>query len=496
MRTARPDPFERKRLRLISGGKPRILDICGGAGGFSLGFMKAGFEPLGAIETDPIAAATYATNLHRHASPERQKILAVPRDLLAMTPGQVTTALGLGPAKDAVDVILAGLPCQAFARIGRPKLGSLADDPAAYRTDPRAGLYRRFLKYVRTLKPLSVVLENVPDILNHGGHNVPEEISRSLEEWGYICRYTLLNAASYGVPQLRERLFLIAHHKTVGVIPSFPAATHRVEFPRGYSGVRFFALKHVDRNNSHYMAAPVPAGGVPAVTVSDALRDMAPVVRKKWSPKDSLPDRRISGTAAYTESATAYGLAMRQWEGFATEAQVSAHVVRHTPRDYPHFSAMIYGEQYPEMYRRALKRFEQLLGRRCRAGKELRPETQAWLAAKASIVPPYDPDKFPNKWRKLEPDKPSCTLTAHLGKEPYSHIHYDSAQARTISVREAARLQSFPDGFIFQGSMNSAFRQVGNAVPPLLAFAIALEIARALRVMTESAATSYREAAE
>ncbi len=81
-----------------------------------------------------------------------------------MTPARLMKALDLGPVADTVDVVLAGLPCQAFARIGRPKLGSLADDPAA-RTDPRAGLYRRFLKYVRALKPLCVVLENVPDIL-------------------------------------------------------------------------------------------------------------------------------------------------------------------------------------------------------------------------------------------------------------------------------------------------------------------------------------------
>jgi DNA (cytosine-5)-methyltransferase 1 len=62
---------------------------------------------------------------------------------------------------------------------------------------------------------------------------------------------------------------------------------------------------------------------------------------------------------------------------------------------------------------------------------------------------------------------------AHLGKDSYSHIHYDSGQARTISIREAARLQSFPDGFEFCGTMNPAFRQVGNAVPPLLAFRMA-----------------------
>ena len=59
-------PFERKRQRLTAGSKPRVLDICGGAGGFSLGFMKAGFELLGAVENDPVAAATYAANLHAH----------------------------------------------------------------------------------------------------------------------------------------------------------------------------------------------------------------------------------------------------------------------------------------------------------------------------------------------------------------------------------------------------------------------------------------------
>ena len=202
--------------------------------------MKAGFELHGAIESDPIAAATYAANLHKDATEGQRQKFAEPRDLLTVSPRRLNKALGLGPVADAVDVVLAGLPCQAFARIGRPKLGSLADDPAAYRTDPRAGLYRRFLKYVDHLKPLCVVLENVPDILNHGGHNVPEEISRSLDKWGYVCRYTLLNAACYGVPQLRERLFLIAYHKTVGVMPSISGRdTPRRVSSRLYRGSLF-----------------------------------------------------------------------------------------------------------------------------------------------------------------------------------------------------------------------------------------------------------------
>jgi DNA (cytosine-5)-methyltransferase 1 len=171
-----------------------------------------------------------------------------------------------------VDVILAGLPCQAFARIGRSKLGSVADDPDAYRTDPRAGLYRRFLTYVRSFQPLAIVLENVPDILNHGGHNVPEEICRKLENWNYKCEYTLLNAANYGVPQLRERLFLIAIHKAAARAPAFPKPTHSFDIPPGYASSRQFALKHVDLADSHYVAPPAVATKLPpAVSVREAL---------------------------------------------------------------------------------------------------------------------------------------------------------------------------------------------------------------------------------
>jgi DNA (cytosine-5)-methyltransferase 1 len=82
----------------------------------------------------------------------------------------------------------------------------------------------------------------------------------------------------------------------------------------------------------------------------------------------------------------------------------------------------------------------------------------------------------------MEADAPARTLMAHIGKDTYSHIHYDSSQARTISVREAARLQSFPDGFHFHGTMNPAFRQIGNAVPPLLAHAVYSHLTRLLGI--------------
>jgi DNA (cytosine-5)-methyltransferase 1 len=132
---------------------------------------------------------------------------------------------------------------------------------------------------------------------------------------------------------------------------------------------------------------------------------------------------------------------------------------------------MKHGADYPQARALAEQLFDEEL--KTRRMSNLHKNSVAYRELHAKMVPPYDPDKFPNKWWKLEPSKPSRTLTAHMGKDTYSHIHYDSAQKRTVSVREAARLQSFPDGFIFAGEMNAAFRQIGNAVPPLLGLAVA-----------------------
>ncbi len=86
----------------------------------------------------------------------------------------------------------------------------------------------------------------------------------------------------------------------------------------------------------------------------------------------------------------------------------------------------------------------------------------------------YSDDSFDDKWKRLPIDRPSWTVVSHLQKDGYMYIH--PTQDRTISVREAARIQSFPDSFIFEGSRSSQFKQVGNAVPPLLALAIAKKV--------------------
>ncbi len=396
----------------------------------------------------------------------------------------LVTDLGLHePATSAFDVLAAGLPCQAFARIGRSKLRAVAGKDDAFRTDPRAALYLRFLDFVRDTEPLAIIIENVPDILNFGGHNIPEEICVMLEEAGYRPAYTILNAAFFGVPQVRERLFIVAITKTLDTSPTFPDPTHFLELPRGYQASRRVALKHVGTDSRYFREIGDPADTLPtAVTVREALDDLPQITEHRTDPR-SMRRRKIDQMIPYRRpprSLSGYARAMREWPSFETGAASDGHLVRITPRDFPIFERLPHGADYPQ----ARKLAERMLLETVRArGLDTDDRNSCeWNALRRSVVPPYDPGKFPNKWWKLDPLKPSRTLTAHIGKDTYSHIHYDSGQSRSISVREAARLQSFPDGFRFSGAMNSAFRQIGNAVPPLLGRAVAEALKRQIDV--------------
>ena len=202
--------IQQKLARLAAGGTPRILDLFAGCGGLSLGFHAAGFEIGAAIEFDPDAARSHGMNFHG-GDPKHSQA----RDIIATRPEDLAAELDLGPLPLAFDVIVGGPPCQAFARVGRPKLREIDAHPQAFRHDPRARLYQEYLRYVAAFQPLAVLVENVPDVLNHGGQNIAEEICEVLEEKGYVCGYTLLNAAFYGVPQMRERMFLLAYHRDV-----------------------------------------------------------------------------------------------------------------------------------------------------------------------------------------------------------------------------------------------------------------------------------------
>lgn len=496
---SRDAAIRQKIVRLRAGGTPRVLDLFSGCGGISLGFSAAGFTIAGAVESDPEAAASHGYNFHRGSPAHSQA-----RDITKTKPEVLASELSVGSPAGAFDVLVGGPPCQAFARVGRPKLREVDDHAEAFRHDPRARLYLDYLGYVDAFAPLAVLVENVPDALNHGGQNIAQEIAEVLDRKGYVCRYTLLNAAFYGVPQMRERMILLAYRRELTDQVTFPPPTHFIDLPPGYEGSRSVALKALQANGAvldhSYVPAPKASRTLPAaVTAEEAIGDLPPIDARELLKTGQLRRgaRRFDSPSPYERPPhSEFAKLMRSWPGFEAPPTIADHVIRYLPRDYSLFARMNAGDQYPQAHAHAMEMFRSELDKFAIQGVRMRPGTKQYEDLKARIVPPYDVGKFPNKWRKMWRDQPARTLMAHLGKDSYSHIHYDSSQARTISVREAARLQSFPDGFVFQGTMNPAFRQIGNAVPPLLARSIAMHVMKTLRqVERESADESGRAAA-
>lgn len=449
-------------IRPDRGGAPAVIDLFSGCGGFSLGFRDAGFRIAGSVELDPSARATHAANF-----PEAAHFC----DATQVDPGEVASSSARAPFR----VLVGGPPCQAYARVGRAKLRSVASRDKAHLDDPRVALFRHWLRFVEAIRPEAVAMENVLDCLSFGGRNVMEETSEVLVSLGYVPRYTILNAVHYGVPQIRDRAFLLAFRADLGLEPRFPAPSHAHELPRGYLHSRHVATSGAGAASSRFFVKPAhPTSGLPpARTAEEAIGDL-PALNGSMAAGARKGRRSTSDATLYRGDVTPsdYALRLRAWrDGEGT----TGHVTRAIGRDAVLCSLMEPGSEYPAAHAIAEKILAERIETLRTAGGRIDPEILASM--RSGIVPPHPPHTFPNRWWKMVADRPTRTLLAHLGKDGYSQIHFDGRQGRVLSVREAARLQSFPDGFRFEGTMNNAFRQIGNAVPPLLAQAMAAALA-------------------
>lgn len=492
-----------KIKRLQNGESPRFLDLFAGCGGLSLGFTTAKYTNVGSIEIDNHAAQSHGLNFfngskeHSQARSVNDSPLEHLSQLCKISPNE--------KIDNQIDILIGGPPCQAFARVGRAKLRSEARklfDPNAERAhldDERVSLYQRYLTYVNVLKPVGLIMENVPDILNHGGENVAEIVAAHLEELNYHVEYRLLNASNYGVPQIRERMILQAVHKSAKYNIHWPKPTHYCELPTGYIGTRRTALKNINNpfqtslfGQKHHYAFIEELDDLDSnkqnylktTTTKDALHDL-PVIKtmdNEGNPTTVRGRRDLTIAVRLKKCNSQYADLMRNWPGFKSNDLTNAHVIRHLPRDFKFFKNIQHGWEYPQIHAWVEAKREAIIAERYKNGDSTRANNPEMKRIHKEWTIPYDPTKFPNKWWKLIPNKPSRTLLAHLGKDSYSHIHYDCKQARTISVREAARLQSFPDGFHFAGSMNAAFKQIGNAVPPLFAYSLAMALRETLHL--------------
>lgn len=436
-----------------------VIDLFSGCGGLALGFKRAGLNIVGGMELNKVASITASYNLHWKDGVEKEHLC-----------GDLTIASTEVFKQYHNPIVIGGPPCQAYSIAGRAKLNSLGEERAAF-NDSRGFLYQDFLRFTLDLNANAVVMENVPESVNFNGVNIPENVCKELIENGYDAIWTVLNSADYGVPQVRERVFVIAIKKELGNVGNLPQPTHQ----RPNKEYKTMNEQRFPKfNQSKYFRNPnLPSDNSPNwITVGEALSDL-PSLFPKYNEVYKLNPSHLK-LKYRTEPKNDYQRKMRLSNGKNLES-VSGNGFRNTKRDFIIFSKMKANDNYRDAHDIAMK----ILADECRRNmvtKKLNPEKYAEL--KKKIVPPYSIEKFLGKWRKLDPNKPSHTLVAHLSTDTYSHIH--PYEPRGISVREAARLQSFPDDFYFNCSMTEAFKQIGNAVPPLLSQAVAEAILKNL----------------
>jgi DNA (cytosine-5)-methyltransferase 1 len=382
---------------------PTFVDLFCGAGGFTWGWIRAGFIPLACIDNDSAALRTHEMNFGN------VHCLTLSTDLGTANVPMLCETMGLSPHR--VLVIVGGPPCQGWSKVGRGKIRSLGKAGHDLISDPRNTLYRRFIEMISYLQPRVCLMENVPGMLSIENQNIAEVVKGNFEEAGYSCTYSLVNAQWFGVPQERHRLIFIGARK--GSRLSIEASNLE-EFSRVF---RKECLK-ISRGT----------------TVADAFSGL-PEIENGAEIDPLLYDSVAGRPRRYTEL-------MRE----GANGVLTDHVCRrYNAQDVRAFATMKQGMKYYQLP----SRFKR-----------------------------YRDDIFPDKYKKLVWTRPSWTVTAHLSKDCYTHIH--PLQPRTISIREAARLQSFPDNFRFFGNMGDRFRQIGNAVPPFMAWGIAEYVKRAL----------------
>lgn len=377
-------------------GRPTVVDLFAGAGGLSLGFEQAGFDVAAAVELDPIHCATHEFNF-----PECPVVCA---DASKVTGEEIRARARLGV--QPVDVVCGGAPCQGFSMIGKRAFD-----------DPRNRLVGHFLRLVTELDANYFVFENVKGLTVGHHRQFLEELIAEAEDRGYsvIHRYQVLNAADFGVPQDRRRLFLLGAKRGLP-LPVYPVPVTR----RGNGG--------------------------------DLLLPATPTV---WQAIGDLPECEDLPELQSTDSVRAsFG-----------KPSVYAAVLRGMADDPQSFG---YPREFDPSVLTSSLRAEHTDASRRRFAATPHGETEAI-----------------SRFHKLDPNGVANTLRAGTASDRGAFtsprpIHPKSH--RCITVREAARLHSYPDWFRFHVTKWHGFRQIGNSVPPLLGRAVAAAVLRALAI--------------
>jgi DNA (cytosine-5)-methyltransferase 1 len=401
----------REATRIESAERPRVIDLFSGAGGLSEGFHRAGFEVAAAVDTDPVALRTYWLN---HPSVRDERIVC--KDVSDITDAELRRVAG----RRKIDVLIGAPPCQGFSNVGHRSKSTLTGYNIG--DDERNHLYRHMVRFALAFQPRLFLMENVPGMKSakNGASSFLELAAKKLVAAGYKTTTWKLNAAAYGVPQERQRIFLVASRNVH--LPTQPVGQHMD-----------FAARTLDPD------------ALPAVTFDEATYDLPPraadegATIERWQTPAELTDPRSRRYLA-------------RFDLVRKSALLFNHTVRyHNERDLELYALLQPGEDSVH----ALERY----GR--------------------SDLMTYRSDVFDDKYARLRGDRPCKTIVSHLAKDGNGYIH--PSQTRSISIREAARVQSFHDEYMFCGAPSDQWVQLGNAVPPVLGEIIGRSFISALK---------------
>ena len=495
-----------------------IIDLFAGPGGLSEGFSSVvtesgapRFDVRISIEKDPTAYQTLLLRALFRAFPKGQapdcyydyvqgsitqdvlfKNPAV-KDALAMARSEARLAeLGTTPssttdgwiAKALEDVddwaLIGGPPCQAYSLAGRARMKGVAD----FADDKRHFLYKEYLRIIKKFRPSVFVMENVKGMLTskHGGKLIFERIIADLRQPGDDLSYRIqslvvegedlephdfiIKSEDYGIPQRRHRVILFGIRSDVAA-----------EAPALEKEPMRFKLQ----------AAPLKVG------VLTALAGL-PAVRSRVSKQDDSPEKWLAILRKASEQLKLW----RDPKRLDIELAMSAALTKAARLD-SHGATFIehsvdYGTKMPASLA-TWYRDDKLDGvlqheSRSHMASDLHRYIFAACYAAAQNVSPriheFPPKLLPDhknvddeevpfldRFRVQLGGQPSTTVVSHISKDGHYYIHPDASQCRSFTAREAARLQTFPDNYFFEGGRTQQFHQIGNAVPPLLARQIA-----------------------
>lgn len=446
-----------------------VAELFCGCGGFSQGFLQSGrFDVVLGNDIKPEALSTFLFNhTAEQGAPE-----IISRDIRLTPASDIIAALARkGVSQGELDCLIGGPPCQGFSQMrrGEERRNNEIVNFTGYNRlneDSRNDLVLRFLEIANELQPKFVVIENVPQMKSHSHNGVlgglGENVKALLHQMGYHVVEKVVNAANYGVPQLRERIFFLASR----VCPaSFPEQTHG----------------DPERMDSFLF------GYKPWVTVSDAIGDLPnPVL----GPADELGGGPLE-LYLTRSSLSEFARDMRSQIAFPYNhlTRTYAKKIMRTIRE------MQPGETWDHAILRMQEKYEKLLVEQREDG-ENRETTFERLVNQGLIEPTFYKEYYWSAYTRLAWGRPALTITANanfLGSGRFTHPEQD----RGVTMREAARLQSFRDDFRFVTGPDDAktnkigigLDMIGEAVPPLLAEAIARHIALLLDKRTGEHAT-------